>query len=428
MLTKLKLAEFSKTEFYKVIVESLNKKDLSILEKFLRKKRSSVSYQLYLTGIEFLCFFYLYLRQCDFDLCKKAVQCLTDGILFNINDPTFEVCHFPTLPNLPKNKKKLIYAVFYEGFLKHLIIYLIKKNCSQKQYEFISTILREFLFEVIYMAYLAKDLSFYTKKENLFPLLKFLHETTVSYYRQVLDEYAFSTMTSFFFSLGRNTYKRLKPIKEIANLTVEFFVNNAKRSVDFEYTIPLLVAYLGEDFPEVIIQYIQKGKIKPSEAIYKRIFQHIHRYKNETDWEYLFKEDKEKIQNLAKVLNAFIEKDEKLDFKDKEQNGLLHLAVYYDLKDTVLLLLQKGVDVNQKNSLGRTAVFYVRSVSVLDSLYKNGANLLEKDNLGKSPVDVTQNDLIKREILKYTYFFPVIFKNISKKNISKTTTKNHLSK
>lgn len=411
---KLELAEFSKTEFHEVIVESLNNKDISILENFLQKKKFSINCQLYFIGIEFLCFFYS--QQYDFDLCKKAVQCLTDNLLFNINNPNFKIC-YSYMPNpnfFSKNGKKLNYVVFYEGFLKHLITYLIKKNYSQRQYEFISAILFDFLSEIFYMAYLAKDLSFYTKKENLFPLLKFLHEITINYYHQTLNERAFSTMTFFFFSLGRNTYKRLKPIKEIANLTIEFFINNANYSADSEYTIPFLVTYLGETFPEIIIQYIQKGKIKPSYAVYKQIFQHIHRYKNGTDWEFLLKEDKEKIQNLAKVLNAFIEKDEELNFKDKEENGLLHLAVYYDLKDTVLLLLQKGIDINTKNNLGRTAVFYVRSISVLNCLYKNGAKLLEKDNLGKSPIDVAQNDLIKQEMLKYAYFFPVIFKNISK--------------
>jgi len=71
-------------------------------------------------------------------------------------------------------------------------------------------------------------------------------------------------------------------------------------------------------------------------------------------------------------------------------NILLHRAAAYNGVDVVQLLLEKGANVNSRDSSGRTplgnAVRYYMNRLVMKFLIENGANVNSKDNEGQTPM------------------------------------------
>jgi len=86
---------------------------------------------------------------------------------------------------------------------------------------------------------------------------------------------------------------------------------------------------------------------------------------------------------------------------DKEGNRLIHYAVKYGNKDIVgLLVCEKNVDVNIKNDNGDTPLYVVlknKMYEKAEMLLGSGANIFEKNNKGRTPLDLLQTNLNKEE-------------------------------
>ena len=72
--------------------------------------------------------------------------------------------------------------------------------------------------------------------------------------------------------------------------------------------------------------------------------------------------------------------------KIEDSDELLHYAAGYDYVNICRILLDRGVDVNVRDSEGRTALHYARMDCVIDFLVQSGADINCRDKRGLTPV------------------------------------------
>lgn len=76
--------------------------------------------------------------------------------------------------------------------------------------------------------------------------------------------------------------------------------------------------------------------------------------------------------------------------------------------ESVKMLVELGADVNKKDRYGWTALHYAASEGyeeICRFLLRNGANLRAEDKDGKFPVEVTDDELILRILLRATLMY-----------------------
>lgn len=76
--------------------------------------------------------------------------------------------------------------------------------------------------------------------------------------------------------------------------------------------------------------------------------------------------------------------------------------------ESVKMLVELGADVNKKDRFGWTALHYAASEgyeNICRFLLRNGANLRAEDKDGKFPVEVTDDEIILRILLRATLIY-----------------------
>ena len=76
--------------------------------------------------------------------------------------------------------------------------------------------------------------------------------------------------------------------------------------------------------------------------------------------------------------------------------------------DSAKMLVELGADINKKDRLGWTALHYAASEGyehICRYLLRNGANLRAADKEGKFPVEVTDDEVILRMLLRATLMY-----------------------
>lgn len=94
------------------------------------------------------------------------------------------------------------------------------------------------------------------------------------------------------------------------------------------------------------------------------------------------------IQGMEEVLQSLIDSGANLDFINNEIGASLHCAVQRKSLSMVERLLKAGVDINAKNTYGRTPLLIAMDTGRSDLgslLFENGANPFIQDNCGSSP-------------------------------------------
>ena len=88
----------------------------------------------------------------------------------------------------------------------------------------------------------------------------------------------------------------------------------------------------------------------------------------------------------------------RFDAKDNQpgENSLLHAAVRTGKRETVQFLLNKGIDVNIRNSFGESPLHFVcgksKDLAMVQFLVSKGADFRAVNDMGDSPVDVAKRN------------------------------------
>lgn len=112
------------------------------------------------------------------------------------------------------------------------------------------------------------------------------------------------------------------------------------------------------------------------------------------------------VDDVKKQLFLLLEKDDSdglkyllsscnVEIDDKYENGrtLLHTACYLKKCKVVKMLINEGANINESNINGTTALMYAKTnlaeedFDFLNILIDNGANIVQKDNFGKTVLD-----------------------------------------
>lgn len=99
-------------------------------------------------------------------------------------------------------------------------------------------------------------------------------------------------------------------------------------------------------------------------------------------------------------LNKYLIDGFPIDYEDEIGRNLLTIALLNNSVNSVQVLLNKGVDIEKKDSSGKTPIFYVRSLETLKKICEDGANLNVYDEQGE-PVLVY---FIKNKPLSYSKY------------------------
>ena len=93
------------------------------------------------------------------------------------------------------------------------------------------------------------------------------------------------------------------------------------------------------------------------------------------------------------VLNDFLKQGGNINsIKDKEKNSILFCVIaQWKLTDKAKLLVKYNVDVNAKDSYGRTALLHTKSIDIVRLLIDNDADVNARDNNGKTALLHTNN-------------------------------------
>lgn len=75
------------------------------------------------------------------------------------------------------------------------------------------------------------------------------------------------------------------------------------------------------------------------------------------------------------TLNKYLSEGFPIDFRDSSDETLLMKALKNNSLKSLETLLSRGIDLEQQDSYGKTAIFYVRSIEALEKMIKNGANI-----------------------------------------------------
>ena len=104
----------------------------------------------------------------------------------------------------------------------------------------------------------------------------------------------------------------------------------------------------------------------------------------------------------VRMIEFFLEKGADVNYKDLMGNNVLHTAIkgfpstnylsfekrdFAQEKNFISLLLSKGVNINEKNDLGLTPLFYCYDKEIFDFLVFKGADSSLTDESGSTPAE-----------------------------------------
>jgi hypothetical protein len=175
--------------------------------------------------------------------------------------------------------------------------------------------------------------------------------------------------------------------------------NNFDFDIDLSIGYIILGSYNVEFFNEkILILYHENGNIY---KCYKYGYP-----------ECISSSHKEKLIETTNKLDDFIENKSNLDIRYTYNTTLLMSLIYYTSggeKDPSLALhlLEKGVDINETNMFGQTALHYAASAGMpklIEKIIKMGIDVNLVDDLGQTPLDIAElefnNDKESIRILK----------------------------
>jgi len=83
--------------------------------------------------------------------------------------------------------------------------------------------------------------------------------------------------------------------------------------------------------------------------------------------------------------------------EDYEYNEFIIIATMYGYKEIVELLIDNGINVNQRNNIGRTAAYYTnKHIDILEILLKNGLDIDSKDDWDETFFNVVSDENLKK--------------------------------
>jgi serine/threonine-protein phosphatase 6 regulatory ankyrin repeat subunit B len=100
-----------------------------------------------------------------------------------------------------------------------------------------------------------------------------------------------------------------------------------------------------------------------------------------------------KLINDIEFLNRYIENESNLDIRYEYDTTLLMWFIKYDEPGLALYLIKKGININEKNMYGQTALHYAASKmfpEVIEELLKNGAEINIIDDFGQTSLDIIE--------------------------------------
>lgn len=165
--------------------------------------------------------------------------------------------------------------------------------------------------------------------------------------------------------------QKLEEAKKKFNEQHEFTIYEFRESIN-DYNLPLVQFYIKEaklmeqkDFPDLVLSTVEKGYID--------------------------------------LVNLFLDNGLDPNLHDDDDFYLVYRAVLYP--DLLKLLHEKGAELNPKGYLGTTTIVHAIREGCIESisyLIKNGADLKQKTNSGKKPIDFLEyNRRNKKEVKEY---------------------------
>lgn len=112
------------------------------------------------------------------------------------------------------------------------------------------------------------------------------------------------------------------------------------------------------------------------------------------------------------LLNKFFSEDFPVNYRDKNGKSLLMLAIENDSQKSLDMLLVRGIYLEDEIENGKTPIFYVRSLDVLNKLVIAGANINKKNN----DKECVLSYFIKNKPLEYSYYLVMSGANLNIEN------------
>ena len=101
----------------------------------------------------------------------------------------------------------------------------------------------------------------------------------------------------------------------------------------------------------------------------------------------------------TKLAKLLIENGADIKLRNNKGNTALHEAVAKNNIKTVELLIDKGVDVNVRNNFGQTPLHKVKyRKEIAKLLIEKGADVKVRDNKGQTPCDTVSSEKVKKFI------------------------------
>lgn len=103
------------------------------------------------------------------------------------------------------------------------------------------------------------------------------------------------------------------------------------------------------------------------------------------------------------LLNSFFSNNFPINYKSKNGKTLLMLAIENDSQRSLDMLLVRGADLEDEIEDGKTPIFYVRSLNVLNKLVIAGADINKRDSNNESVLSY----FIKNKPLEYSNYLVI---------------------
>lgn len=103
------------------------------------------------------------------------------------------------------------------------------------------------------------------------------------------------------------------------------------------------------------------------------------------------------------LLNSFFSNNFPINYKSKNGKTLLMLAIENDSQRSLDMLLVRGADLEDEIEDGKTPIFYVRSLNILNKLVIVGADINKRDSNNKSVLSY----FIKNKPLEYSNYLVI---------------------